>query len=447
MKKLCSLIISLMFCLLVLTPRAQAAAYTPPFDLSAKAVYLMNLDSDMVIYEKNAQTRIEPADFAKLMTVVLALEQVDDPAGVTVAMKTYIQEEMYRRRIELGSIRLAGLYKGEELSVEKLLYAVMLPSANEVAMMLADYLGDGSVPYFVEQMNKRAQELGMADTHFTSPHGLPDPESYTTAYDVFLLARHAMSLPGFAELIGVNYYNGGPTNLQETLHWNTTNRLIVPSSPYYNGAVEGIKEAYHPTLGSAVVSMAKKDGYRYFAVLIGCTSADAAGKNTSSTAAFEETNRLYGWAFDTFRVKTLLEKGKSFGEVPLRLSWGKDFLRVMSAESFTALIPDAIEVSSIRYELELPSYVKAPVEKGQLIGEVRLILADEQIGRVGVVSAESAEISRALLLLDKLTALTGTFWFKFIVVLLLVLIIVYVALMVVRNRNRRRYRGKRPPRA
>jgi D-alanyl-D-alanine carboxypeptidase (penicillin-binding protein 5/6) len=444
MKKLGVCVVLLVLCLQLAAVPAQAASYIPPFDLSAGSAYLVNLDSGMVIYEKNAQARVEPSDFAKLMTVVLALEEVDNPSEVTVSMKTYIQDEMYRRRIELGSIRLAGLYKGEELSVQSLLYAVMLPSANEAAMMIADHLGDGSIPYFVERMNRRAEQLGMADTHFTSPHGLPDPEGYTTAHDIFLLAGHAMSLPGFAELVGTTYYNGGPTNLQETLHWNTTNRLLAPSSPYYNGAVEGIKEAYHPGLGSGVVSMAKRDGYRYVAVLMGCSSIDETGRDTSSTAAFEETNRLYGWAFDTFRVKTLLEKGKSFGEVGLRLCWGRDFLRVMSAESFTALIPDAIEASSIRYELSLPAYVKAPVEKGELIGEVRLILADEQIGRVGVVSAESAEASRALLLLDRLAALAGTFWFKFMLVLLLVLIILYVALMIVRNRNRRRYRRRTP---
>ena len=115
----------------------------------------------------------------------------------------------------------------------------------------------------------------------------------------------------------------------------------------------------------------------------------------------------------------------------------------MSADNFTALIPDAIEASSIQYELVLPEYLQAPVEKGQLIGEVRLVLAGEKVGVVGVVSAEQAEASRALLLLDRVIGLTRTYWFKFIVIFLAVLMILYIALMIVRNRNRRRYGRRR----
>ena len=105
------------------------------------------------------------------------------------------------------------------------------------------------------------------------------------------------------------------------------------------------------------------------------------------------------------------------------------------------LCPDAIEASSIQFELDLPEYVVAPVHKGDLVGQVRLFLAGEQIGVVGVVAAEGAAVSRALLLLEALIGITRTFWFKFIVILLVVLIILYIMLMIIRNRNRRRYRS------
>lgn len=441
MKKFSTFCIALLLCLATLCTQVGAAAYNPSFDPAAQAVYLINLDSEMTIYEKQADKKIEPSSLAQLMTVVLALENVKNPTDEMVTMKSYIQDEMYRQGVKLGRIRLAGLYKNETLSVEKLLYAVMLPDANEAAMMLADYIGDGSVPYFVELMNKRAAELGMKDTHFTSPHGLPDPESYTTARDMAILARHAMALPGFSPLISVTAYNGGPTNINQTLNWSSTNRLLVSSSPYYNRFASGVKSGYHQTLGSYAVSMAKRDGYSYLLVVLASTGVDEAGKDNSTFSAFAESNRLYSWAFDTFRVKTLLEKGKNFGEVPLKLSWGKDFLRIMSADNFTALIPDAIEASSLQYSLDLPTYVNAPIKRGDLVGQVRLILADEQIGVVGIVAAEEADVSRSLLLLDTLLGVTRTFWFKFILILLIVLILLYITLMIVRNRNRRRYRG------
>lgn len=444
MKKFLRTAILLLLCAVLLATGVSAADYVPPFDLSAQAVYLINLDSERVIYEKNATERIEPSALAQLMTVILALEKADDPANEILAMKPYIEDEMYRKNIALGGIRLAGLYRNEEISLQSLLYAVMLRDANEASMIIADYFGDGSIPYFVEMMNERAAELGATDTNFTNPTGLPDAKSYTTARDICILARHAMSLPGFLDLIAVTTYDGGPTSRQEHLYWHANNKLMQSGSEFYNPAVEGIKVGYHNDLGSFAVTQAKKDGYTYLAVLMGCTSVDSEGQDTSYNQAFVETSRLYGWAFDTFRVKTLLEKGKSFGEVPLRLCWGKDFLRIMSADNFTALIPDEIEASSIRHELVLPSYLEAPIEKGEMVGEVRLVLAGEQIGRVGVVSAETVEVSRTLLMLDKLIGVTETFWFKFIVVFLVTLILLYIALMVVRNRNKRRYhRGRR----
>lgn len=441
MKKFVAFCTALLLCFVTLCMQTLAAPYTPSFDPAAQAVYLINLDSEMTIYEKNADKKLEPSLLAQLMTVVLTLENVQNPADVMVTMRPYIEDEMYRQGVRLGGIRLAGLYRNETLSAEKLLYAVMLRDANEAATMLADHIGDSSVPYFVEMMNKRAAELGMKDTHFTNPHGLPDPESHTTARDMAILARHAMALPGFSELISVTAYNGGPTNINQTLNWSSTNRLLVSSSPYYNRFVSGVKSGYHQTLGSYAVSMAKRDGYSYLLVVLASTGVDEAGKDNALFSAFSESNRLYNWAFDTFRVKTLLEKGKNFGEVPLKLSWGKDFLRIMSADNFTALIPDAIESSSIQYALDLPAYVSAPIKRGELVGQVRLILADEQVGIVGVVAAEDAEVSRSLLLIETLLGVTRTFWFKFVFILLIVLIALYIALMIIRNRNRRRYRG------
>jgi len=445
MKKIFCVFMAAMLCAAFVSVTALAAdsnsKYVPSFEVDSQAVYLVNLDNELTIYEKNADEKIEPSSLAQLMTVVLALENVEDPIGETVTMKGYVQDTMYKYNVKLGGIRLAGLYKNETISVKNLMLAVMIRGANEAAMMLGDYVGDGSEPYFVELMNQRAYELGMYDTHFTSAHGLPDPESYTTAKDMAKLARHAVTLEGFDELVETVNHNGGPTNINQTLHWNNTNRLKISSSPYYNPSAMGIKDGYHNDLGSYSLSIAQRDGYSYLLVCMASGGVDENGADASLYSVFRDTNRLYDWAFTTFRVKTLLEKGKSFGEVPLKMAWGKDFLRVMSASDFTALIPDAIQSSSIQFELDLPQYVVAPVDKGDLVGQVRLILAGEEIGIVGVVAAEYGDVSRALLLLEALLDITRTFWFKFIVILMVVLIILYIALAIIRNRNRRRYRG------
>jgi D-alanyl-D-alanine carboxypeptidase len=421
-----------------------AATYTPPFETDAASVYFINLDSENIIFEKNSINPIDPGGLAQLMTVILALENVADPETETISMKASIENEMYTRSLELGRIRLAGLYRNETLTVDKLISAVMLTGANEAAAMLGDYVGDGSIPYFVEMMNRRAKELGAVNTLFTSPHGLPDENAVTTARDMALIARHAMDFPALKKYLNLTFLDGGPTERQEHLYWNTTNRLAVKTSEFFNPAITTVKESFAADTGGHLLSFAERSGYSYLLAVLGCRSTNEAGQDTSAVTAFVETNRLYAWAFDTFRVKVLLEKGKSFNEIPLKMNTKKDFLRVMSADGFSALVPDAIEASSIKFELDLPDFVSAPVTKGDYVGKVTLILADEVIGRIDVVSAETVDASRSLILLEKVLAVTRTFWFKFSVVFLLLLIILYTALTIVSNRSRRlRRKGPR----
>ncbi len=439
-------VIAGILCLLLwaaaLTSVVSAATYAPSFSLSAKRVLLVNLDSGNVLYEKDADEPIEPSLLAQLMTVIVALENIPDPDSAMVSMTGYVQDEMYTRNVELGGIRLAGLYKGEEIAATKLMYAVMLRDAADAAMMLADYVGDGSVKYFTQMMNEKAKELGCTNTVFTDPTGLADPKSHTTARDMAVIARYALEDPRICEMMDTRFYDGGPTAVQQTLYWNTTNKLIVPASEYYDPSIRGIKTGWHDDLGSYAVTTAERDGYTYLSILMGCTGETV---NDSAAAAFRETSRLCGWAFETFTVKTLLEEGRSFGEVPLRLGANsKDFLRVTSAESFMQLIPTDIDVSSIRMDVRLPGSVTAPVRQGDLIGEVHLILGEEELGVVGIVAAEDAERSRLLAAFDRARAVTGTFLFKFIMVFILTFAVLYACLTVEKQRTRYRYQWKKP---
>jgi D-alanyl-D-alanine carboxypeptidase (penicillin-binding protein 5/6) len=432
-------LVAIMLIMLTLLPLsitgAAAAEYTPDFEVPAAAVYLVNLDAEQVIYQKNAHQPIAPASLTKLMTAILALENCEDLDGTQVTLKGYIQNEMYIKNNALGGISLAGLLQGDTLTMRDLLYAILLPSGNEAAMMIADEIGDGSIPYFIEMMNKRAREIGAMNTTFRNVNGLPGDGNVTTAYDMYLIARHAMSLPGFMDIASSYYYNGGTNRLGEPLHWNTTNRMIVPSSPSYYPPVRGVKTGTTEESGYCFISTATRNGYNYMAVVMGVPYERGLAENP----VFPLTRKLYEWCFNTFSVKTLLERGKSFGEAKLKLAWGKDHVSLMSSANFSALIPTAISISSVVYEPVLPEVVRAPVKVGDEIGHVRIILAGEEIGQVVLVASEDVEASRLLIVLDKLHSLTQSFWFKFAVVFVVISVVLYIALMIVRNRNRRRY--------
>ena len=131
------------------------ADYDPGFDVDAESVYLINLDTGKVIYEKDADKKIYPASTTKIMTALLALENIPDLDAPQVELKLYIQNALSGT-----GASLAGILRGESFSPRELLYTSMLPSGNEAAMMLGDYVGDGSLDYFAEMMNERAAELG-----------------------------------------------------------------------------------------------------------------------------------------------------------------------------------------------------------------------------------------------------------------------------------------------
>lgn len=436
MRKLISTILIIMILLSSLGLSSAAAEYTPNFEVSAKSVYLVNLDSNQLIYQKNANEPMEPASLTKIMTAILALENCADLDGTMVTMRQYIQDTMYTINMgTTGGVSLAGLLSGETLSMRKLLYAIMLPSGNEAAMMIADEIGDGSIPYFIEMMNEKARQLGALNTTFKNVNGLPGDGSITTAYDMYLITRYAMTLPGFMDIASTIYYEGGPTNKHNTLQWNTTNRMMVPSSTSYYAPIKGIKTGTTEEAGFCFISTASKDGYNYMAVVMNVPYDKTAVENP----VFPLTRQLYEWAFDTFTVKTLLERGKSFGEAKLKLAWGKDHVSLMSQDNFTSLIPNEISVSSVVFEPELPEVVRAPVALGDEIGKVHILLSGEEIGVVTLVASETVEASRLLVVLDKLQQIASTFVFKFIVVFLILTIILYAALMIIRNRNRRRY--------
>ena len=440
-------IVSLFLCVFLLlgfAVTAQAITFSPSFEVESEGVYMINLDTDTVVYEKNADQRMYPASLTKIMTAILAIENTPD-LQVEVTYPLYVQDIVYNINYNEygGALSLAGLLGGEVLTMENLLYGALLPSGNEAAMIIADYVGDGSIDYFVEMMNDKAQELGMENTHFANPAGLFDEENYTTPYDLAILARYAIQNETFREIVGTSYHNGGPTNLHETLHWNNTNWLLDPASSYYYAPVKGIKTGTLDQAGRCFVSYAEQDGFQYLLVVMGGPINDSQGEALDYNSAFTDTIALYQWAFETLRIKTIVDEGELLDEVPLRLASNTDHLKLMSGASYTALMPDNVDSTSFQMLPELPESVDAPVEEGQSIGELRLMLAGEEVGRIPLVSAETVERSEFLYTLDIINRFFESFLFKFLFIFFLLLCLAYLALMFTRNYNRQKYRRVR----
>lgn len=437
------MIVVLVFsCLLSLPLSARAENnYAPDFEVESKAVYLYNMDTGDRIFEKNAAEAMYPASLTKIMTCILALEHTENLDTEIVTYPQYVQDYLYDYQYIQGNgiVSNADLMAGEQLTMRQALYALMLPSANEVAMTIADHIG-GSQEGFAAMMNVKAKELGARNTNFVNPNGLFDASHVTTAYDMAQITMYALELPGFMDIVTTSVFECPPTNIHENgLVWTSTNRMMMPESvEYYYGPVQGVKTGTLPEAGRCFISTATKDGFTYLLVIMGAPYLDEEGSPLPERREFLETKRIYEWVFDTFRVKTLVDKGKHVGDIALNLNLDQDRLRLMTADRYTALLPKDVEASSVTFIPDIPDSWDAPVAKGESIGEVALILNGEEIGRVELLAAETVNASQLLVILEKVKAVTRSFWFKFAVVLVVLLIVFYITLMILRNRNRRR---------
>jgi D-alanyl-D-alanine carboxypeptidase (penicillin-binding protein 5/6) len=223
-----------------------------------------------VLFGKNARRRVAMASCTKMVTALVALERgrLDDRITVDV--------DGLRMAIEMEST-IMGLHPGDTVTLETLLYGLMLPSGNDAAVAIARYIA-GSEAAFVELMNAKVRELGLEDTQFKNPHGLDAAGHYSTPYDQAIIARYGMSNPVFARLAAAREYAGDGYQL-----WNT-NRLLWN----YPGA-DGVKPGFTDDAGSALVASATRDGHRVITAVIKANSAAV------------DTVPLLDWAFRTFR--------------------------------------------------------------------------------------------------------------------------------------------------
>lgn len=439
MKK-CGII--LMAMLLVLAPIFGAApayaAEPPPFQLESQAAYMVNLDTGQVIVDVASEELMFPGYLAKIMTALVVLDNVEDLDNETATLKLYIQDMVY------GSANLADIYNGNELSVRDLLYAMMLQSANEATLMLADYVGDGSIGHFVDLMNEKAAELGCTNTHFTDPAGFADQDTYSTARDLSLIAAEAMKNPDFVEIVNTTAKTIKVVNKDRSINLNNyTNGLIRQNGDYYMASASGVMSSSLAESGRCMVSQATSGGYTYQLVVLGAPVTRADGSPTEpANLHYYESRQLYRWAFENFVVRTVVDRGELVAECPVRYSMAGDIVRLETGAKFTSLMEKSLEMSSVIYETVLPEYIAAPVEKGQQVGELRLVLAEEVLGTVPLLATENLPQSKFLTAIGWIGNILHTFPAKFLLVFVITLMLGFGWLFLA-NRERKRRNERR----
>jgi len=243
-------VLQLLFIILFMWGNIVGAA-TPPPQVGAEAAVLMVANTKQVLFSKNSEGIMYPASTTKIMTLITALEKGDPNSIVTVSPRAAACD---------GSS--LDLHTGDKLSLSNAMYGMMLVSGNDAAEAIAENVA-GSIPLFVKMMNANAEKIGAKSTHFSNPHGLPDPYShYTTAYDLALITNYAMQNKEFAKIVSLREYDVTFLNGKKT-HVSNTDKLLK----IYPGA-NGVKTGYTDAAGDCLVAGAKRGGVQLIAVIL-----------------------------------------------------------------------------------------------------------------------------------------------------------------------------------
>lgn len=432
-KKMISLTLVAFVLILTLPPLQVDAAYKLPFDTISHAVYMVNTDTGTVVYEKNAHDKIYPASLTKIMSVVIALENVEDLEGTIVTAPSYVYDEFYGLNVSTADVR-----QGEDVRMIDLLYAMMLPSACEASSIVADYVADGSITEFAEMMNKKAIEIGAFNTTFKNAHGLFNAEQHTTAYDMYLITKYAMSLPMFEKISTATSYEMPATNKHPEPRIIThTNAMLSKTrgGTYFYPSAKGIKTGSLPEVGKNLISLASKNGYNY--MLISMQAPDFNADGVKQQGHYTDAVKLYDWAFDSFKQQTVLKTDEMIDETSVRLCSEQDYVPLFSDRDVTALLPTDVDITSIQKIKTIQKDVNAPIAAGAVLGQMELKLNDEVIAIVNLITAKELKRSPMLYGLDVTLRFFSTMPAKIMITVLGLLFVGYLFLNARYRRIRR----------
>jgi serine-type D-Ala-D-Ala carboxypeptidase (penicillin-binding protein 5/6) len=349
---------------------APATAQTPKkedtFQLSAPYAILIDYESGTVLFEKNADQLMEPSSMAKLMTVEVVFQAIKE-GRLGLDEEFLISENAWRRggAPSHGSTMYAAIHS--KVKVGDLLHGAIIQSGNDACIALAEGMA-GSEAAFAELMTKRARELGLTQSTFANPTGLPDPRTHVTARELAKLAQHLIrTYPDFYRLFGEREFT-----------WNRIRQFNRNPLLTTNIGVDGLKTGFTREAGYGIVASAMQNGLRLIAVTNGFKDLKARG---------EETRKLLEWGFKGFESRPLFADGQEIGEA--RLYGGARGRVPLVANGSVRLLVPRNSSERVLARLVYLGPVRAPIEKGQQIGQLKVWRGERVVLEVPLQASEA----------------------------------------------------------
>ena len=338
--------------------------------INSKAAIVIDRESKRVLYSKNAYDKRAMASTTKIMTAIIALEN------------TRLEEEIIvsKKAAGVGGSRL-GLKAGDKITMNDLLYGLMLRSGNDAAAQIAQTIG-GNYEGFAELMNKKAKELGLKDTHFVTPHGLDDPQHYTTAYELALLTDYALNNQKFSEIVSCKTKTILINGQQRELY--NTNELLGS----LNG-INGVKTGFTNNAGRCLVTSCTRNGENLISVVLG---ADTKKYRT------KDSIQIIEYAYSTYSQIDLKEKIEEYfknwtKENNIQIEKGKEeyVLPKLEAMPYEHYLVKEGEEEKIQINIECETNMTAPVEANTYVGVIEVLIEDEEIMELELIIENKVE--------------------------------------------------------
>ncbi len=323
-------------------------------EISAQSAILMDSRSGRILLEYNPYKKLPMASTTKIMTALVALENGE------------LKDKVKIKRDDVG-IEGSSIYlcEGETISLEDLLYGLMLRSGNDSATAIANYIG-GSLEGFTDMMNGKAKEIGANNTKFMNPHGLHDENHYTTAYDLALITREAMKKDEFKEISKTKVWKAKRD--KNNVFYNKNDTL----NEYEGG--DGVKIGYTKRAGRCLVSSATRNGTQLISVVL------------NDGNWFNDCYALMDYGFENFDTYVIFDKDQYIDKVPIR-DGVKDYVSVVTKDSFLYPLTKE-EVKKVKIHVDLADTLKAPITKGEDIGNINVYLDGKLIHEEKLIAKE-----------------------------------------------------------
>ena len=355
------LILSIIFSLTLLTPAAA-------FDVETDSAILLEAETGQVLFSKNADRELPPASITKIMPLLIAMEKLEEGS---ISLDDQITISRYAESMGGSQIFLAA---NTQVSLEKLLKAVTIASGNDASVAVGEYIA-GTYSNFIAMMNEKAQELGMDSTNFANSTGLPDSNHYSTARDISIMARELAKYPQVLEWASI---------WTETIQLPNREAMLVNTNSLINQypSMDGLKTGHTQEAGFCLASTAKKGDTRLISVVL---QGDTLGERE------EATIRLLDYGFNAFSKRQIAAAGDKIQNIPVIEAADKVAVGEV-AEDLYVMVQKGQE-REISQEVEVKDSLKAPIEKGGVLGKLKVYSGEEEISSVDVIAAQ--EIKRA----------------------------------------------------